>query len=499
MGESPHSLHTWRVKCAAMIRLTLAQRLALLLATMASLAVLAMALLLSWNLRGGFGDYLAARDAERLRAFAAHVSETLAQPDGTAVLREPADIELGELLRHFEDSQGWRLRRPPPPENRPFPLRPPPPGGPGRVDTLGDRIALIGNDGQLLKGNTLPADAGPFLESPVTRQGRTVATLRLRPSRVPDAVDARFLRSQYLGIAWVAALLALLAGALGGWLGKRWARPLLAVRDASARIARGERNVRIASERRDEIGDVINDLNHMAESLQHLEATRRRWLADIAHELRTPVTVLRGEIESLIDKLRPIGPESLQSLHEEVLRLNAVIDDLHQLALADLEALPYRMEQADARHLLKELPQRFAAQIAQRGLTLQIVCPDEPVYVHWDPARIRQLLGNLLTNSLAYTDAPGLITLALQRDGDKGQIDIEDSAPGVNAADRSRLFEPLFRVDAARSRDTGGSGLGLAISLAIVQAHGGTLEALDGTRGGLHLRIRMPLRGATPS
>ena len=482
-----------------MIRLSLAHRLALLLALLASLAVMAMALLLSWNLRGGFGDYLAARDAERLRAFASHVSEVLSQPHGTNGFPEVSEIDLGQLLRRFEDSQGWRFPGGPPPEDPAFADRPHPPGRPGGADTLGDRIALISSEGLLLKGNDLPTGAAPFMEEPLYVQGRIVATLRLLPSRVPDAVDTRFLRSQYLGIAVLAGSLILIASVLGWWLGRQWSKPLLAVRDASARIAQGDHKVRITSDRRDEIGDVIRGINHMASSLQTLEATRRTWLANIAHELRTPVTVLRGEIESLLDNLRPMGPASLQSLKEEVLRLSAVIDDLHLLALADLDALPCRMERVDARHLVQELPQRFAARIAASGLTLQTSCPEEPLFLHADPARLRQLLGNLLTNSLAYTDAPGLITVDLHQDRTQATIDIEDSAPGVSDTDRSRLFEPLFRVDAARSRDTGGSGLGLAISLAIVRAHGGTLEALDGMRGGLHLRIRLPFDGGIQS
>jgi two-component system, OmpR family, sensor histidine kinase BaeS len=476
-----------------MTRLSLAQRLALLLATLASLAVLAMALLLSWNLRGGFGDYLAARDAERLHAFAAHVSEILSQPDGAVGFQDAADIHLGELLRRFEISRGWRLPGGPPPGDRPVPNRPPPPGSRGEMDSLGTRIALLSTDGRLLKGNALPDQGVPYLEEPLIVEGTTVATLRLLPSRVPDAVDARFLRSQYLGIAGLAVSLALIASMLGWWMGRRWTKPLLAVRDAATRIARGDRNVRIESGRQDEIGDVIHGINHMVSALQALETTRRSWLANIAHELRTPVTVLRGEIESLLDNLRPIGKESLQSLKEEILRLSAVIDDLHQLALADLDALPCRLEQLDTAPLLQELPQRFAIQIANRGLTLHISCPTEQAFIHGDPARIRQLLGNLLTNSLAYTDAPGLISVDLKQDDSQIQIDIEDSAPGVSDTDLHRLFEPLFRVDAERSRDTGGSGLGLAISLAIVQAHCGSLEALQGRRGGLHLRIRFPI------
>ena len=182
----------------------------------------------------------------------------------------------------------------------------------------------------------------------------------MRPgAHVPDAVETRFLRSQYLGILAVAAALLLLALASAWWVARRWAQPLHAVQEATARIARGEFDVRLQGRqqgegRSDEIGDLVRNVNRMAEGLQQLEGARRRWLADISHELRTPLAVLRGEIEALVDGVRPLRPEAIVSLREDALRLGKLVDDLHLLAMSDLQSLPCRFDDLDAVDLARQ-------------------------------------------------------------------------------------------------------------------------------------------------
>jgi hypothetical protein len=201
------------------------------------------------------------------------------------------------------------------------------------------------------------------------------------------------------------------------------------------RIARGEFSVRLGEERSDEIGDLVRDLNRMAAGLERLELSRRRWIAEILHELRTPLTVLRGELDALEDGLRPFGAAALASLREEALRLGAVVDDLHLLAMADLEALPVHPVADDATRIVARVRERFALRAAERGLTLELEAPPEgSLKVHWDGPRIEQLLGNLLENSLRYTDAPGTIRLTVAPNADAIDLDVDDSPPGVPPA-----------------------------------------------------------------
>jgi two-component system, OmpR family, sensor histidine kinase BaeS len=360
-------------------------------------------------------------------------------------------------------------------------------------------VTVVGLDGKTLWHQPAPKEGVQVIDRPIRVRGEVVALARLAlVARVPDAVESRFLRNQYLGILGVAAALMLLAVASAWWFARRWVQPLVAVQHATARIARGETDVRLMGHeqglgRSDEIGDLVHNVNLMAEGLQRLEGARRRWVADISHELRTPLAVLRGEIEALVDGVRPLHHQAMLSLQEEVLRIGALVDDLHLLALSDLKALPCQFAELNALRFVEGLAQRFESRAQAAGLTLTTVPFDAPTQtVVWDSTRIAQLLGNLLENSLRYTDAPGRIVLAMKQVGDRIVIDIDDSAPGVAAADLPHLFEPLYRADAARSRHRGGSGLGLAICDAIARSHGGHITAGPSTWGGLHLQIDLP-------
>jgi two-component system sensor histidine kinase BaeS len=390
-------------------------------------------------------------------------------------------------------------RRQAPPQ-RPRPDAPtgarngPPP--PGANEGFGSRVALAWPDGRHWAGPPIALSAVGVVERPVQVAGQTVALARLRPlAQAPDAIEGQFLRQQFTGIAAVAGGLLLLALVSAVWLARQWIRPLAAVQDATERIARGELDVRVPTGRGDEIGDVVRNVNAMAESLQRVEGARRRWMADLSHELRTPLTVLRGEIEALVDGVRPLTIGAMLSLQEDALRLGALVDDLHLLAMADLQSLPCRFEDADATDIVQGALERHARAGADAGLALQWANGQPgPMPVAWDTRRIEQVLSNLVQNSLRYTDAPGRITIDLKSTPGRVQLVLEDSAPGLAPQDMNRIFEPLYRADSARSRHTGGSGLGLAISAALVQAHGGLITAHPSTLGGLRIVVDLPIR-----
>jgi two-component system, OmpR family, sensor histidine kinase BaeS len=486
------------------MRLRLVHTLSLLLLVAVLLAVLAMGAVTAWNLKNGFVNYLAARDVERLTQFAAMVGKAAEQSGGMAALQQ-RPRPMHNLLEQFAQEQGLPMRQGPSPptldagpnttDGRPGYGRPPPPGD----DSFGARLAVVTLDGQALIGRRPPLQTGPFIDRPIKVHGSVVALARLRPAPpVTDADDARFLQTQYRDIVWVAATLFLLALVSAWWVARRWSQPLRAVQEATGRIARGEFDVRVAmtlrgSGRSDEIGDVVRNINQMADSLQRLDSGRRRWVANVSHELRTPLAVLRGEIEALIDGVRPLRPAAILSLRDETLRLAALVDDLHLLAMSDLQALPCQFTDIDAASLVEQIFQRFAPRASSAGLSLsgQVDAP-RPLNVRWDGTRIQQLLVNLLENSLRYTDAPGHIVWSVKSDGDRVVIDINDSAPGVPVATLPHVFEPLYRVDAARSRQHGGSGLGLAICEAIVRSHGGHIQAGLSALGGLHVGVELP-------
>jgi two-component system sensor histidine kinase BaeS len=278
------------------------------------------------------------------------------------------------------------------------------------------------------------------------------------------------------------------------WISGHWVRPLIAVQAATEKIAQGEFDTRLDVTRSDEIGDAMRNINQMAAGLKKLEGARRQWIADMSHELRTPLTVLRGEIDALIDGVIALTPKAMLSLREEVLQLNALVDDLHLLAMSDLKALPCYFEEVDAARLVDGIVQKFALRATQLGLTLTLDTQLEtPVMVRWDAKRIEQMLGNLLDNSLHYTDAPGQVRVRLRNGEDnKVAIEVEDTAPGVSGSDLLRIFEPLYRADIARGRSTGGSGLGLAICEQIAKAHHGAIRAEPSPLGGVRFHLQLP-------
>jgi two-component system sensor histidine kinase BaeS len=279
-------------------------------------------------------------------------------------------------------------------------------------------------------------------------------------------------------IAWLVAL----------WLSRR----LKVLGQGATALARGDYSTRIRAHGHDELARLAGDFNHLAEALEAAQRGRQQWIADIAHELRTPLTALRAEIEAVQDGVRPLTQASIASVAQEVQRLTRLVEDLRLLTLSDLGALTYRKQPMDLEEAISDALAVGRAAIEQKHLQVQTQLA-AGVMVDADPDRLAQVFGNLLQNTLRYTSAPAALKVTVAVEGREACIDWEDSAPGVTDADLPRLTERLYRVDASRSSTSGGSGLGLAIVQAIVQAHGGRMQALHSRLGGLHWRIWLPL------
>ena len=499
------------------MRLRLVHQLALLMALTVLLAVGAMASLQVWNLRRGFSDYLRVQDGLVLDRLMVAAEADLHRLGGlgprelrsfmhqwlesTTPLLEP-ELPPEDPRRRAPPAQlappgeasppPGVERRPRPSQALPAPPRPPrPPRDPAR---LGQRLVLLDAQGQWLAGRPESLQQ-PGQRRALKRLGVTEAYLFLADrSEVHDALDAQFLRRQTLGIAAVAGLSLLVALGLAYLLAQRWLRPLQQAQRAAGRMALGELAVRVPQDRGDEIGALMRDLNAMAASLQQLEDERRRWIAQLSHELRTPLAILRGELEALADGLRPWSAAALSSLQDEVQRLHRLIEDFHLLAVSDLRRLPCQFQAVDVGALLRQAGQRMEERLRAKGLGLRLDLDPDLGTACWDGERIAQLLGNLLENSLRYTDAPGRVLLSARRCGEAVQIVVEDSAPGLPPEQLRQLFDPLFRADASRSRARGGSGLGLSIARALALSHGGSLRADASALGGLAQTLTLPLQ-----
>lgn len=479
-------------------RLRIATQLSLLLTVAVALAVLAVGGLSVWNLRSGFIDYLRVRDDEQFTRFV-HVLERRAAADSSmAWLRDDREA-MRELMDEFS-GRPLRRHRPPPPDRDGMPPPPPPP--PASASTggnLGDRITIRDMQGQRLAGRPQPAGARRTVRA-IKVNGVEVAMAELVAEPEPEAMDMRFLQRQYAGLLGAGLGTVIVALLIGWWVAGRWSRPLRELQLATQRVARGEKVQTLSTQSSTsrsgavEIDQLVSDINAMAGSLAALEDARRTWIAQISHELRTPLSVLRGELESIEDGARQPSPAVFRSLGEEVAQLNRLVDDLHTLTMADLGQMACDPVAGDANAALQRIAHKFDARAQQLGLTLDIEPAAHAIAVDWDFGRIEQLLSNLLENSLRYTEAPGRITVGWTATAQTLQLLVQDSAPGVSAANLGKLFDPLFRVDAARTR-TGqhGSGLGLSIVRAIARAHRGHVQAEASPLGGLALRVELPL------
>jgi len=278
-------------------------------------------------------------------------------------------------------------------------------------------------------------------------------------------------------------------------LARRLIRPVRTIAAATRELASGRYEVRVPVTSSDELGQLASSFNAMAGALEKNERARRQWVADISHELRTPIAVLRGEIEALMEGVRETTPEAVRSLHGEVMRLSRLVDDLHQLTLSDLGALTYRKESIDIVEVLIDSVDAYRTEFERKGITLDRDIPpgQPPANVFADRERLRQLFSNLLGNSLKYTDGTGRLVVRVRQAGAMVNIDLEDSAPGVPAGEMERLFDRLYRVETSRSRASGGAGLGLAICRNIVEAHGGTITASPSSLGGLLMQVSLPV------
>ncbi|UFU12595.1 ATP-binding protein (plasmid) [Ideonella dechloratans] len=205
--------------------------------------------------------------------------------------------------------------------------------------------------------------------------------------------------------------------------------------------------------------------------------------------------MLAGEVDALVDGIRPVTPQALASLRAEVERLGELVNDLNELALSDAGALSYRMAPVALADFLERRVAEHRWHFEQHGLDLRLLplpAGAQGWQVQGDEGRLQQLLDNLLANSYRYTDAPGRVEMSLEARAEALWVEIHDSPPGVPQEELSRLFERLYRVEGSRSRGTGGAGLGLSICRNIAQAHGGHIEALASPLGGVCVRLSLP-------
>jgi two-component system, OmpR family, sensor histidine kinase BaeS len=439
-------------------------RVKLFLAIAGGTAALALAayLVFSWSFDRGFVSYVNQADEARLQPLLERLAEGHAREGGWSWVAEDRRRWF-ELLRET-------LGVPP--------------------LTIDPRLMLFDVAGAQVIGR--PEAAPLAVLKPIEREGSTLGYLGYVPRpEVLESIDRLYLRRQHGAFAAIAIGMLAAAMLLGAGLAQWLSRKVRVLARAADRLIEGDYDIRLEPSGDDELARLAQDFNVLARTLAAARQARRQWIADIAHELRTPVSILRGEIEALQDGVRALDREAVNSLAGEAARLARLVEDLHTLSLSDLGALSYHKEPVDLSEIAAEMLDSQRTALENKRLAVESSL-DSRAMVRGDADRLAQVFGNLLQNSLRYTDSPGRLSVRIESTPAGVRATWEDSGPPVPEEALPRLTERLFRVEGSRSRNGGGSGLGLAIARAIVEAHGGTLTAGASRLGGLRIELGFP-------
>ena len=332
----------------------------------------------------------------------------------------------------------------------------------------------VGNDevGAVLIAPSPPANPSRFPPEPAV-------------SRLAAAVDQSLL---WTGLAAGAGGLLLVS------LTSRWLlSPIRSLSAAAVRLGQGDFSQRVSLSGPSEMGQLAHTFNTMAENLGRLEAQRRNLVADVAHEIRTPLSNIQGYLEAIKDGLLQPTPDNIDTIHSQVLHLSLLVEDLRLLAQAEAGALHLDLREDSLGSVLEEAVLAFRPRADLKGVELTLDIPPGFPRVWMDRTRIAQVVANLLDNAVRHTPSGSAVTVTVTESGDMGRVTVADSGPGIPETDLPFVFERFYRVDPSRSRSTGGTGLGLTIGKQLVEAHRGQIQVESAPGQGTRFTFTLPL------
>jgi signal transduction histidine kinase len=280
---------------------------------------------------------------------------------------------------------------------------------------------------------------------------------------------------------------------LGVIFSRTLTRQLGEISKAADDIAKGKLNQKVEIKSKDEIGQLAEAFNQMSANLERSGELRRQMTADIAHELRTPLSIILGRAEPLAEGTLLPSREVLQVIHEETMRVNRLVEDLRTLSLSDAGELSLEVRPVTLCQLLGDVKKVHMALAEAKGAALKVECPDQLPSIKADPDRIRQVLGNLVSNAIRYSPEGGSIILSAMEVEQGVVIRVSDNGPGIAEEDLPHVFDRFYRGDKSRQRDKGGSGLGLAIAKSLVYLHGGDIRVNSQPGAGTTFTVWLPI------
>lgn len=308
-----------------------------------------------------------------------------------------------------------------------------------------------------------------------------------------DPIETVFINSVTRSLWLAVAVAGVAAVGLTLMLSRGIIVPIEALTRAASQLEKGDLSQRVVIQGKDEIGRLAHAFNAMADGLMQLEQGRRQMVTDVAHELRTPLSNIRGYLEAVQDGLAQPDPEVIASLHEEAMVLTRLVDDLQELSLAEAHHLTLVRQPVALKPLVERVVQ--SAQGAGMGSApIYVRIPDTFPFIEADPERLSQVVRNLVANALRYTPANGEIGIAARELENGVEVLVKDTGSGIASNHLPHIFDRFYRADPARARATGGAGLGLAIVKHLVELHGGYITVVSEVGEGTTFAVRLPLR-----
>ncbi len=475
------------------MKLQLAHKLGIILIATVLLSALISAMIVSYNTRSAFMELVRENDILAARNLARSLEEYYAQYrswDGIGeVLDNPFAMMPGQMRRGPMGGMGHMDQMSPRPgiqERRPL-----------------FRIVLTDAGGELI--------AHTFENKPPEELSRRVLDKGVRLSYAGETIgylfvgsmietafgpfQRAFLFSVYRSIFTASLIVGIVLPLIGMLLMRRHiTAPLQQLHSAAQQIAGGHYDISIAGNREDEIGALSRSFQHMAGELSAADEWKRKLISDSAHELRTPVSILQGNLEMMLEGVYPLDRERVKHLYSETQLLERLVGELQDLANAESYKTEYKQEAIDLKQMIAATVLNFRSNAEEKSVELQLQVPDDPVIVKADRDKMKQVWANILKNAVHYSPPGRPVRVELQKQADgKVMCACEDDGPGIGAAEREHVFERFYRIDHDRNRSTGGSGLGLAIVREIVRRHNGKVyfenpRVLHGARIVVELR-----------
>jgi len=353
---------------------------------------------------------------------------------------------------------------------------------------------VLVSTGEYSKGKTIPVDKGIPIYNGRNIEGYVLVGSMIGAGFLP--FQEEFLKNSAKAIYLSLFTMIMTAIIVGFFLIRHITLPVIKLTRASKEVAEGNLDAVVRVRQNDELGELAESFNKMVSSLKKAEQWKKQIIADTAHELRTPLSLIQGRLEMMLEGIYPLNREEVDIVYNETLILTELIRELSELSNAEAGTVSINLRQCGAGELIEPVVESFMPAAEEKGITISSDIPEPDIKLNIDIQKMTQVLGNLVSNALRYTPEGGQIVLSVKtgHDGNTAVICVDDSGPGVEDSELDKIFDRFYRVDSHRNRNLGGSGLGLAISREIVRLHGGKIRAERSSKlGGLKVVISLPV------